>query len=87
MGCFFGRLMSAASDQKLFCELCSEYVLFKKHNQHSYCFHNTNCTEGSQEKILAGRDTEVVEYQVLSELFVGKRLRNISLLRLHVLFK
>ena len=23
MGCFSGRLMSAASDQKLFCKLCS----------------------------------------------------------------
>ena len=25
MGCFSGRLMSAASDQKLFCELCSPF--------------------------------------------------------------
>ena len=25
MGCFSGRLMSAASDQKLFCELCSAF--------------------------------------------------------------
>ena len=25
MGCFSGRLMSAASDQKLFCKLCSPY--------------------------------------------------------------
>ena len=25
MGCFSGRLMSAASDQKLFCELCSVF--------------------------------------------------------------
>ena len=23
MGCFSGRLMSSASDQKLFCEICS----------------------------------------------------------------
>ena len=25
MGCFSGRLMSAASDQKLFCKLCSPF--------------------------------------------------------------
>ena len=25
MGCFSGRLMSAASNQKLFCELCSPF--------------------------------------------------------------
>ena len=25
MGCFYGRLMSAASDQKLFYELCSAF--------------------------------------------------------------
>ena len=25
MGCFSGRLMSAASDQKLFCEICSAF--------------------------------------------------------------
>ena len=25
MGCFSGRLMSAASDQKLFCKLCSRF--------------------------------------------------------------
>ena len=25
MGCFSGHLMSAASDQKLFCELCSVF--------------------------------------------------------------
>ena len=25
MGCFSGRLMSAASDQKLFCEICSVF--------------------------------------------------------------
>ena len=25
MGCFSGRLMSAASDQKLFCKLCSTF--------------------------------------------------------------
>ena len=26
MGCFSGHLMSAASDQKLFCELCSPFI-------------------------------------------------------------
>ena len=25
MGCFFGRLMSSASGQKLFCEVCSAF--------------------------------------------------------------
>ena len=25
MGCFSGRLMSSASDQKLFCEICSAF--------------------------------------------------------------
>ena len=28
MGCFSGRLMSAASDQKLFCKLCSPFCCF-----------------------------------------------------------
>ena len=28
MGCFSGRLMSVASDQKLFCELCSPFCSF-----------------------------------------------------------
>ena len=30
MGCFSGRLMSAASDQKLFCKLCSPFCSFNE---------------------------------------------------------
>ena len=30
MGCFSGRLMSSASDQKLFCEICSAFNCFSE---------------------------------------------------------
>ena len=52
MGCFSGRVMSAASDQKLFCELCSAFSSFDEFVGEKVVYSSTTLAPPPQEKFL-----------------------------------
>ena len=89
MGCFSGRLMSAASDQKLFCKLCSlfchsfdEFVEEKMISPSYFsailtpppCFDPFN--QGNYNVVGENLDTAKVEFQIY--YFLTLKVKSLS---------